>query len=230
MIETLSKAANKHRQKTWKLQFEDYTAILVRTKYDWNKWETNLIKENEINRAISIFADNMVLKWCSVGIQLYTCRRKNNLLTFARCRSFVSLMKWRVSVKATKNWPAAQSYRVWLCWYVDWIARFNDNNLRIRNYVRMTANVERNKNERINEMISQMSHGDIQRHRNRFLFLFLIYFTVETCNTVAQTKQIWHSPSIPPVFIVCLCYQYVKLCAVKYKKKFNMPPENVNNF
>lgn len=67
IIGTLFKAAYTNTEKPYKKNaIEEYTAILVRWKCDWNKRETNHTKENEINRAISIVADNKLLKWVYV--------------------------------------------------------------------------------------------------------------------------------------------------------------------
>lgn len=130
IIGTLSKAAGYTNQKpNKKCNRKIYTVILVRWTCDWEKKkrETNYIKENEneIIHKISniIIADNnIVLKfsWCCVGTCLYIVQLcdgswielddKKKLLTFARCFSFVSLIKWRFSERPPKR------YGVWLCW------------------------------------------------------------------------------------------------------------------
>lgn len=115
IIGTLSKAAYTiHKQKTIKNAVEEYTAVRVRWKSDWNKWETNHIKENEINRAILIVADNNPLKWCR-----YLQFHDGSWIERKKCADICSMIfvcfAYKLKRKCQPNWGLC--FMMWLCWY-----------------------------------------------------------------------------------------------------------------
>lgn len=159
------------------------------------------MKENEINRAISIVADNKLLKWCRY---LQFC--DGGWIKLDKCADICSMIFICFAYKL-KLWRKCRPngglcLTMWLYWYTitscGWAARKSLALNFVKEYMKFEVHESRDSHRReenwtnkindIPNVIQRYSAAPSNSEHNKFLFLFLIYYLLLIHTTTSPNE------------------------------------------